>query len=549
MAIASASTWEIQSAGTDTAASGSFNPANASMATDLAATSATGAAPVVSSATYNFAARDVGHWVYVKSGTNWIPGWYKISSVAANAATVNATAGQCIGPLLSPLTTTGIATTASPTAGTWSVDYSQGTSIHVTDAVAATSTTITSVGTPMGKNFVGNLIGNVTGTGWNAVWAEIGSTSTTTATITNYSSGSTIATALSTGGDFYIGGALASPGKCCSLSVAGNRICIGAGTYTVTSASNNVAAGCFTLPGNTGNTIGIFEGYGTYRGDAPSSKPLIKADGAITTFTLCTSSITMVRYVAFDGNSRTSSKGLSLASNGSAFQCTAANCTNNGMTGAGSSTSLFEFCYVTGCSTQIAMISGLFNYCVSNSNTVTGMSLTGQGVGNISANNSGASSDGFITIGGQCLYNCIAYNNGRDGFRHISSAVVFTATNCVAVNNAGYGYNAASVDDNYWLRNCAGYNNTSGNINTTNVPARQTGFVTLSGDPFVSAGTGNFALNNTSGAGAACRASGIPGPFIGISTTGYIDIGAAEHQDSGGGSGLIVAPNMVGVPE
>jgi hypothetical protein len=66
----------------------------------------------------------------------------------------------------------------------------------------------------------------------------------------------------------------------------------------------------------------------------------------------------------------------------------------------------------------------------------------------------------------------------------------------------------------------------------TNFSGRNSNFVTLTGDPFVNAAGGNFALNNTVGAGADCRAAGIPGAFPGGTTTGYLDIGAVQHRDS-----------------
>ena len=60
----------------------------------------------------------------------------------------------------------------------------------------------------------------------------------------------------------------------------------------------------------------------------------------------------------------------------------------------------------------------------------------------------------------------------------------------------------------------------------------------LTGDPFVDAANGNFQLNNTAGAGAACRAAGFPGTVPGLSAVGYADIGVYQHQDPAGGGGL-----------
>ena len=42
---------------------------------------------------YSFVAGDVGSLLFIKSGTNWIPGWYPIASVLAGVATLNAAIG------------------------------------------------------------------------------------------------------------------------------------------------------------------------------------------------------------------------------------------------------------------------------------------------------------------------------------------------------------------------------------------------------------------------------------------------------------------------
>ncbi|HLX53469.1 MAG TPA: hypothetical protein VKR58_05995 [Aquella sp.] len=71
--------------------------------TDLASTNSTNAAPVVTSATHNFVAADVGQAIDITVGTNWIQGIYTIISCAANAATLDRPCG----------------TVASITSGTW----------------------------------------------------------------------------------------------------------------------------------------------------------------------------------------------------------------------------------------------------------------------------------------------------------------------------------------------------------------------------------------------------------------------------------------------
>jgi hypothetical protein len=86
--------------------------------------------------------------------------------------------------------------------------------------------------------------------------------------------------------------------------------------------------------------------------------------------------------------------------------------------------------------------------------------------------------------------------------------------------------------------NNAFFGNTSGARN--NITARP-GDVTLSGNPFKNSAGNDFALNAL--AGAALKAAGIPG-VLAVGGTGYLDIGALQHQESssGGGGGLPVSP-------
>lgn len=276
MALPAAAVFQIQStAAASNVNSGGFNPANANMLTDGAATLATGNSPVFSSASYNFVAGDVGHWLYIKSGTNWTPGWYQIASVAANAATLSAAIGSGIQVSATTgnygtQTVAGVATTASPTAATWSIDYSQSDAAPFapTDLVLATTTTLTSAGVPFGKNMVGNLIHITGGTGFTVGWYEIVSVSGTTATIDRV--GGTLS---STGGTGNTGGALSlgsSDDAIFELAVSSSTVSpiffIKGGssvTYTIGGAVSVSATGDPRFPI-------IYQGYASKRGDNPT---------------------------------------------------------------------------------------------------------------------------------------------------------------------------------------------------------------------------------------------------------------------------------------
>ena len=110
-------------------------------------------------------------------------------------------------------------------------------------------------------------------------------------------------------------------------------------------------------------------------------------------------------------------------------------------------------------------------------------------------------------------------------------------SNSIFYANGGYGVNTpfsggcplgGSTFGQVSFNNGVG-SNTSGNYNCVTSP----GDVALTADPFVSSSTGNFALNSTSGGGAALKAVGFPG--ITPMGTGHLDIGTL--QSLGGSTG------------
>lgn len=546
MAFSASTVWEVESGGDDTNNGGGFDTGVAGFPTDGAATSGTGTAPVFSSASYNFVAGDVGHWVYIKSGSNWLPGWYKIASVAANAATLNASVGTAtvglgIREQGNLNTTQGVATVASPSGATWGIDYSQNTAAQIsfTDMVidGTTNTKFTSAANPVGKNFIGNIISVTSGTGFTVQRVTIASTSTITATCDK-----SLGTLSSTGGTGKLGGAFASPGKAGSVFISSNFVFMKSGTYSVTSTSTNIAAGCII---GTGVTQLTFMGYKTIRGDLntmtsnPSDWPLMQASGAITTFTLFTCGATgwLVANIAVDGVAKVSSRGFNLGSSSGfvGINLGALNCTNNGIEMSALGTLIRS--YATGCSTQTAIransTGSVFLGCEAYGNTISGFTTTGSGVyiNCISSGNSGASSDGFgISVTGSVYMNCVAYGNGRDGYRLSVAGVAFM--NCLGEENASgkdwnYGTNGAQAFINSGLFNSApgGY----GSIPVTSFIAGV--ILNTAGSFFTNAGTGDFSLNNTASRGAIARSTGFPGQLPRQTTTGYTDIGAARHAD------------------
>jgi hypothetical protein len=124
------------------------------------------------------------------------------------------------------------------------------------------------------------------------------------------------------------------------------------------------------------------------------------------------------------------------------------------------------------------------------------------------------------------IKNCIIANNTSNGIQ-IVGTTAFTRI-LTLINSIVYG-NAAQVVVNDATA-IVGYNNalhtTSPRSGYTSLP----GEFTLAASPFI--GGSDYRLNNTAGAGALCRAAGIPGPMG--SMTGFLDIGALQ---TGGSSG------------
>lgn len=169
--------------------SGFYTTSNVTFSTNGAATNATTTSPSFTSASYTFVAADVGAVLYIKSGTNWLPGRYTIVSVSAGAAIL----GQAI------------ATTASPTNATWGVDYSTLPSprYSFSDIAigGANSSTFTSAANPVGVNFIGNVVSVNFSIGFILQRVVVLSVSGTTATCDK-----SIGTVSSTAGTGTLGG-------------------------------------------------------------------------------------------------------------------------------------------------------------------------------------------------------------------------------------------------------------------------------------------------------------------------------------------------------
>lgn len=401
-----------------------------------------------------------------------------------------------------------------------------GSNISTTDVVGNGTTTITSATAAFTAAIVGNIIYLQGGSG------SLVATRRRVVSITN---GTTIvvdaSVASGTGITMNIGGALASLGAVGFNTVTnGNIIWIKAGTYSITSATPNISGGTFSKP-----TQRLYiEGYNATRGDL-GTPPLLQASG-ISTFVMLTSNgLTYVANINFDGASLTSSRGTAVT--GIVYKCNAVNFTNIAFFQVNDTT--YIQCSASGC-TGTAFSNGSFYGCIAHTNAGTGFLTSGSpsSIANcISYGNSGVSGFGFSSSNGsgQVYQNCVAYNNSKDGFR-ITTAGGAILINCIAEDNTENGFSIVNIMCE--LFNCAAFSNAVADFSLgTDIFVNNYNSIIGSGSFFTNAASGDFSLNNTAGAGAAVRAVGRPGIFPGGLTTSYLDIGAAQHQDTGGGGG------------
>jgi len=243
--------------------------------------------------------------------------------------------------------------------GAAGVDYSQQdakrtagdvTNISTTDGVGTGVSTFTSATANFTTDIVGNIVYLQGGTGTLAAgWYQV--TARASANSITLDRG----VAIGTGITLNIGGALLSPGIAGQVSATGHRIFIKAGTYTITSATINVAGGTFSS--SSGNRY--VEGYETTRGDY-GAKPLLQASG-ISTFTLisCTGSgNSLITNLELDCAGLASGKGLLIVF-GLVYKLIGRNATQNAFSGS-SSSGRFIDCLATGCSTLPAFSGGSF---------------------------------------------------------------------------------------------------------------------------------------------------------------------------------------------
>lgn len=427
---------------------------------------------------------------------------------------------------------------------------SGGNNGSTTDAVAAGTTTITSVTASFTSAIVGNIIYLAGGSG------SLTATRRQVVTFTNSTTivvDATVATG--TGITMNIGGALDLAQTANSFATA-NNVVYGksTGSNTFTSAMT-IALDSSAAPA----TPYSFIGYTTTRGD----------NGQVT-WTTSTNSITLIEFtqaknvifqnINFTTSAGTPGKGINAKTTGNSFQIFLINCKLTGFT-----------IGITGDFNVDWSIDGLF---------VINTRITG------------CSSHGIINTGTTYLLGTILDNNGGDGLRWstgspwtshtvvILKSILYKNTgnglNVIGTNSGGTTFPTFTIDHSNISTNTVsgvlmgnvnnpgaqitnsifdangaygidtsgssgslpilGYNNAF--YNNTTAATRGVfagiGTITLSGSPYTNLATLNFALNNTSGAGAALKATAFPG-VMQSGGTGYADVGALQSQATAGG--------------
>lgn len=403
--------------------------------------------------------------------------------------------------------------------GASGVDYSQQNSAQFsgTDLVVdlTTNTIVTSASHTFVANDVGNLINVSAGVTWTTGVYQIVSVSTGAATLDRSPAAVGV-----TGGTWAEGGALTTFTPISAVYASGNSVFIkNTGSLTITST-----IGTFT------NAINII-GYGSTRGDGIRAT-ITTATNSIAIFTTGGGITFELSNLILSNSAGTRAAVITTANAFYEFRPSLKNCLINGCTtlmdqgfavnvnpmilidteiknctGDGVNQSNGFTLYMFGCYIHDNVNDGLKLLSQTIKATIEGTVIANNGLYGLEITNSGNPTNNLF------IHNCCFVSNVSDGLRVNSSQIIsnFMMWNTIFSSNGGYGINYLGfTPDLTEIRNCAFYNNTSGAKNGISTQ----GDVTLTGDPFMNAAAGDFSLNNTSGAGSACKGAGFESPIL-----------------------------------
>lgn len=430
-----------------------------------------------------------------------------------------------------------------------SVDYSQQNSAQFAlTGIASAGSGNTILYLSAASSMVGNFANVVSGTNFNTgVYQIVSVVVGTSITFATNKAGQSICSGVGAAGVINIGGAFLTLGKAFGVVETGNFIWVAGGSYAITTG--------LTLPGSnvpSTNPMSVY-GYNTVRGDANaynSTRPVISTTSAITILTTSDGNVDIenltfstsggtpaVNGVVFGGNTDRGAFMRNVFVTGpfttigiDAFSACIELCEVTGMT-TGTPTAAIRYgsyshftnCFLHDCACPLLKANGNAGTTVIGGTYARATGANGFGI------------DGNDAITPLIVIGANFYNNSQDDIRCTNSYQAVSVENCIfCVNVSGkYGINVGqSRLFSQGINNYNFFYLTNGGLARSGLVAGAND-VTLSGNPFTNAASNNFALNGTLGAGSSCRAAAFPGATA--YGTGYIDSGALQHQDSGGG--------------
>ena len=432
--------------------------------------------------------------------------------------------------------------------GATGTDYSVQDSPQVTYTdlvIGGTNTQLTSAAFPFSSVHVGNVINITGGSGFTTGRYEVVSVAGSTATMDR-----AVGTASSTGGAGRLGGGMLTIAAAVSAAVSLNYIYIKSGTYTHTSS--------VTFP--SGKWLQLY-GYNANHSDL-SAKPTITTSTAsmnqldVQSGSSC--KFTNLRITNTAGGVRWA--GVAVGATDASVvvdSCAFDGCGNGIWTNNGD-----RHVYVINTEIKNSAAEGILHAgritvygCYIHHNTTVGLKIqTSDRTSSwvrvtrsiISYNGTTTTDAGISMPNDSQLFveeSVLAHNLGDGVDAAGNGGHMLSIENSIIYGNGGYGIDCAASPYFTTLKNNAYGANTAGNKRNVIAGLNE---VALTASPFTNAAFGDFSLNATAGGGAACKGVGLPGAFPGGTTTGTLDIGAAQSGGAGGGGGLKRGPDMMG---
>jgi len=409
-------------------------------------------------------------------------------------------------------------------------DYSQQASPQwALTSISTSGATATINYTSSATAMIGNVVQVISGTNFTTGFYQI----TGVVVGTSFTVDRNLTTGAGSSGVLNIGGCFATlAGAAAASANQGYEVMV---FWFKATATYTISTGVTFSGGVANNPLLRFIGYTSTRGDGGSIT--VQPSAAITTITL--SWYVSLENFILNGNS-TGTQGVSVTGRyNQLYNVVAHHFTAEGIIQSEQCT-IYVNCSVYNCGgtngsfvPEIAVLISCYCYNAKGFYSIAPAPATTVFIDCVAYNNTGW---GFYTSGFICsVTRCVAANNSLGGIYSNLAQV----TNCILVGNTGYGiyvnFLYSAVPGSPLFLNNAFYSNSSGNYSNSGYGYTNgggLGDIILTGNPFNNPSSNDFSLNNTAGAGAACRAAGFPGvaPF----GTGYIDIGALQSQSTGG---------------